>query len=121
MSKMDSCMVDLVEFHSRPATAPSAVEVEADATEQPPLGSRASEQLSRKGSKVMGTEFSRKASLAFEGKPSQGMDRKASQGFLASLRRSFSRGLPASRYVLHFLHKSRVSGSLSCFADVAVA
>lgn len=89
VSKMDSCMVDLVDFHSKAAPS-ERVDVEADATE-PHLSSRASERLSRRGSREAGRGFDRKGSREV------GFDRKGSQGFLSSLRRSFSRGLPASR------------------------
>ncbi len=101
VSKMDSCMVDLVDFHSKAAPS-ERVDVEADATE-PHLSSRASERLSRRGSREAGRGFDRKGSReagrGFDRKGSRevGFDRKGSQGFLSSLRRSFSRGLPASR------------------------
>jgi hypothetical protein len=80
VSKMDSCMMDLVAFHSHPA--PGAVDVEVDATEQPALTAR--------GSGRIGDRRSRKeAGGGFEGRPSE--------GFLSTMRRTLSSRL-SSRY-----------------------
>lgn len=80
VSKMDSCMMDLVAFHSHPA--PGAVDVEVDATEQPALTAR--------GSGRIGDRRSRKeAGGGFEGRPSE--------GFLSTMRRTLSSRLSSRR------------------------